>query len=96
MKFKTKKMMTYTFCISLVFIIIGFFLWTILITHQDAHLLTQEELYRVQQELALHYPLGRFLLYVGFLGFVISTSYFSYYRIIKLIDRLKIKRNKGQ
>lgn len=58
---------------SLGIIVIGYFLWTILIPIQDLDMMTDAELYRVQQEVALNYPLGRFMLYLGFFLFTIFT-----------------------
>lgn len=61
--------------LSIPMIIIGYFLWTILIPLQDINLMTQVELLSAQKELALNYPLGRFLLYLGFLGLISSSVY---------------------
>lgn len=92
MKLNLKKSVTYCFFISLVTIIVGFFLWTILIPHQDAQSQTQEELKRAQRMLALNYPLGRFLLYTGFFGLISSSAYFVINGLKFLLD--KIKRRK--
>lgn len=53
---------------SLGIIVVGYFLWTILIPIQDIDTMSNAELYRTQQELALNYPLGRFMLYAGFIS----------------------------
>lgn len=60
---------------SLGIIVIGYFLWTILIPIQDLDMMSDTELYRVQQEVALNYPLGRFMIYLGFttLGIFMSV-----------------------
>ena len=54
--------------ISIVLIIIGYFLWTILFPIQDLHTFTTTEHLTAQKQLALNYILGRFLLYIGFTG----------------------------
>lgn len=53
---------------SLGIIVVGYFLWTILIPIQDIDTMSNAELYRTQQELALNYLLGRFMLYAGFIS----------------------------
>ncbi|WP_227872528.1 hypothetical protein [Jeotgalibaca ciconiae] len=73
--------------LSVIAIVVGYFLWTILIPIQDFDTIGSEELLRVQKELALNYPLGRFLLYVGFFGFVSSTIYL-------IIVKIKVRINK--
>lgn len=57
------------FCISIAAIIVGYFLWTVLIPIQDFHLMEPKKILRAQKELAVYYSLGRFLLYVGSLAF---------------------------
>ena len=61
--------------IAIVSIILGCFLWTILILIQDFHTMTRIEVLEAQQEFALNYPLGRFLMYAGFIGLISSTVY---------------------
>ena len=61
--------------IAIVSIILGYFLWTILILIQDFHTMTRIEVLEAQQEFALNYPLGRFLMYAGFIGLISSTVY---------------------
>lgn len=61
--------------IAIVSIILGYFLWTILIPIQDFHTMTRIEVLEAQQEFALNYPLGRFLMYAGFIGLISSTVY---------------------
>lgn len=64
---KMKTCMLVCLCLSILTIIIGYILWAIMIPHQDAHLLTSEELHQVQRELAFNYPLGQRMLYIGFI-----------------------------
>ncbi|MDN6294477.1 MAG: hypothetical protein L0J41_07110 [Alkalibacterium sp.] len=61
--------------ISIVVIIIGYFLWTILFPIQDINTLTDAELLATQKQFALNYSLGRFLLYLGFTGVIGSSLY---------------------
>ena len=75
MKIDRKKLVLTCFILSVMTIIYGYFLWTILIPIQDFHLMGDEELLRAQKEYALNYPLGRFLLYAGSFGLVSSTLY---------------------
>lgn len=61
--------------ISIVVIIIGYFLWTILFPIQDITTLTDAELLATQKQLALNYSLGRFLIYLGVAGLIGSSLY---------------------
>jgi len=45
------------------------------------------ELLSAQKELALNYPLGRFLLYLGFIGFVPSLGYLVVGKIKDIINK---------
>ncbi len=67
--------------LSIIVIIVGYFLWTILIPMQDFHLMTDAEIRLAQQEFALNYPLGRFLLYTGFTTLILSSMYLIVYAI---------------
>ncbi|GEK90711.1 hypothetical protein [Alkalibacterium kapii] len=69
--------------ISIMVIIIGYFLWTILFPIQDINTLTDAELLTTQKQLALNYSLGRFLLYLGFAGFIGSSLYL----VVKTIQK---------
>lgn len=53
--------------------IVGYFLQTILIPIQDFHILSQEEVLQTQKDIAINYPLGRFLLYGGLLVFCVCS-----------------------
>lgn len=91
MKLDLKILMIYCFFISIMTIIVGFFLWTILIPIQDFHTMSHEEILWAQQELALNYPLGRFLLYAGFIGLISSSAYFIVKGIKTLVSKVKKK-----
>lgn len=73
MESKLNKILVFCFVISIAIVIIGYFLWTILIPIQDFSLMDKQEIVKIQKELALNYNLGRFLLYTGFLGVISST-----------------------
>ncbi len=75
MKINHKTVAKIILTLSIISIIIGYFLWTILIPIQDFHLMNDVEILQAQQELALNYPLGRFLLYTGFISFILSITY---------------------
>lgn len=51
--------------LSFCLMVIGFLLQTILIPIQDIDLISKSELLEIQKELALNYPLGTGLLYLG-------------------------------
>lgn len=61
--------------ISIISIIVGYFLWTILIPIQDFNAMSRLELIEAQQIYALNYPLGRFLMIAGFIGLLSSIVY---------------------
>lgn len=75
MKINKKKLTLSCLILSIMAIICGYFLWTILIPIQDFHLMGDEEMLRAQKELALNYPLGRFLMYAGSFGLLSSALY---------------------
>lgn len=77
--------------LSIISIVVGYFLWTILIPIQDFHLMNDTEILHAQQELALNYPLGRFLLYAGFTFFFLSFIYLVKDKVQKILTRLKKK-----
>ncbi|SEJ07920.1 hypothetical protein SAMN04488113_1733 [Alkalibacterium gilvum] len=70
---KYSKLAKIVLKISIVLIIIGYFLWTILFPIQDLHTFTTTEHLTAQKQLALNYTLGRFLLYIGFTGMISSS-----------------------
>lgn len=69
MKDKTTKWLVSVLIVSAVLMIVGFFLWTNLVSLQDINSYSPRELRDIQKELAINYPLGSFLLNLGFLGF---------------------------
>ncbi|WP_423188710.1 hypothetical protein ACO1PF_08945 [Alkalibacterium sp. f15] len=69
MKDKTNKWLVRGLIISAVVMIVGFFLYVNLVPLQDVGTYSPQELRAVHKELAINYPLGSFLLNLGFLGF---------------------------
>lgn len=69
MKDKIAKWLVMGAVISAVIMVVGFFLWTNLVPLQDMGSYSPRELREVQKELAINYPLGSFLLNLGFVGF---------------------------
>ena len=88
MKSKSNKIIFSFLIISLVIIIIGYFLWAILIPIQDFSPMDKQETIRMQKELSLNYDLGRFLLYTGFSG-LISSAILLISNKIKVIKKQK-------
>lgn len=73
MKINFDKWLIIGLITSILSIIIGYFLWDILIPIQDYNLSTDEQLRVAQKEAAINYPLGGFLLRLGFIGLAITT-----------------------
>ncbi|MFL2071689.1 hypothetical protein FEZ48_00530 [Marinilactibacillus psychrotolerans] len=73
MKINFDKWLIIGLITSILSIIIGYFLWDILIPIQDYNLSTDEQLRAAQKEAAINYPLGGFLLHLGFIGLAITT-----------------------
>lgn len=73
MKVNLDKLLSISLNVSILSIIIGYVLWDILIPIQDYNLSTEEQLLEAQKEAAINYPLGRFLLYIGFIGLAITA-----------------------
>jgi len=69
MKDRTTKWLVIGAVVSAVMMIIGYFLWTNLVPVQDVSSFSPQELREVQKEMAINYPLGSFLLNLGFVGF---------------------------
>ncbi|MER2064198.1 MAG: hypothetical protein ABS873_06065 [Alkalibacterium sp.] len=69
MKDRTTKWLVIGAVVSAVMMIAGYFLWTNLVPLQDASSYSPQELREIQKELAINYPLGSFLLNLGFVGF---------------------------
>jgi len=75
MKWNYSKIAKIVLGISIAIIIVGYFLWTIILPVPDFHILSDTEQLITQKELAFNYPLGRVLLYVGFTGLITSSVY---------------------
>jgi hypothetical protein len=73
-----KKFALGVFCFSLFITVVGFFLQKILITIKDFDTISQEELKNIQLDLAINYPLGTGMLYVGLPLLVCSSGYLVY------------------
>lgn len=93
MDINRKKTAKIILILSIVVIIVGYFLWTILIPIQDIEIMSDAELLRAQKELALNYPLGRLLLYLGFTGFILSLGYLVIGKIKDIISRSRRKKD---
>ena len=87
MKLNYTKIAKLIIPIAIVSIILGYFLWTILILIQDFHTMTRIEVLEAQQEFALNYPLGRFLMYAGFIGLISSTVYL-------IVNKIRTRKNR--
>lgn len=87
MKFNSNKIIVSCLILSTITIIIGYFLWAILIPIQDFNLIDSKELLRTQKELALNYTLGKNLLHIGFFGFISSL-------IFLVLNQIKTIKNK--
>ncbi|MGX7025786.1 hypothetical protein [Vagococcus hydrophili] len=74
-----KKMILWLFWLSLPIFIIGFFLQTILIPTQDFNALSESDLLKIQQDVAINYPLGIFMLYGGLIVFAITGIFLIFY-----------------
>jgi len=86
-KSNVNKIIVLCLILSILTIIIGYFLWAILIPIQDFDLIDNEKLLRTQKELALNYTLGKNLLHIGFFGFVSSI-------ICLVLNQIKTIKNK--
>lgn len=76
------------FLISIFLIVLGYFLWIILIPIQDIDLMSKAELLVLQKEVALNYELGRILMLLGTIGSLISFT---------LIAKIQFRKgNKGK
>lgn len=68
-----KKILGLLIFISIPVTLIGYFLQTILIPIADYDLLTDSDIFRIQQETSLNYPVGTFMLYLGSIMFIFSS-----------------------
>lgn len=84
---KTTKWLVIGIVVSAVIMIVGYFLWTNLVPLQDIESYSPQELRDVQMELAINYPLGSFLLNLGFLGFSSSLLGLVLKQIISFVKK---------
>ena len=88
MKSNVNKIILLCLVLFTLMIIIGYFLWAILIPIQDFDLIDSKQRLRTQKELALNYTLGKNLLHIGFFGFVSSI-------ICLVLNQIKTIKNKS-
>lgn len=85
---KKKRFPLIFLLISVFLIVLGYFLWTILIPIQDIDLMSKAELLTLQKEVALNYELGRIMMLIGMIGSLTS---------VVLIARIQFRKgNKGK
>lgn len=88
MNIKQAKTILYTiFFLSISILIIGYFLQTILIPIPDFNTLTNAEIKKIQMEMAINYPLGNILFYIGVISFILSG-------LLMIFVKLKKFKNK--
>jgi len=73
---KKRKYWLIVLLISILTVIVGYFLWGILIPIPDFGSLTQEEVLVLQKEVALNYELGRAMMWTGVCGICVSIFLF--------------------
>ena len=73
---KRRKTWLITLIISILMMIAGYFVWTILFPVQDLGMMSQEEIIALQKEVALNYELGRGLMWTGVCGIGVSIFLF--------------------
>lgn len=69
---KTAKIIMF---FSIVIVIIGYFLWTVMLPLPDYYSYSEAQQLVLQKRFAFNYPLGRSLLYIGFTGLITSSGY---------------------
>lgn len=74
MKDKLDKGLILGIVVSILSMIIGYFLWTNLVPIQDFDTLTALEAAQAQKELAINYPVGTFMMNSGFIVFSICLA----------------------
>lgn len=85
---KKKRFPLIFLLISVFLIVLGYFLWNILIPIQDIDLMSKAELLTLQKEMALNYELGRIMMLIGMIGSLTS---------VVLIARIQFRKgNKGK
>lgn len=60
------------FLICIQIMVVGYFLQTILFPLQDTEMYTAADWVALQKELAINYPLGKIMLWSGFIGAIVS------------------------
>lgn len=71
----------------MILLIIGYFLWTILIPIQDIDMMSREEIIKFQKEVAINYPLGQGLMFLGGIGILSSIPLYIYVIISYLYEK---------
>lgn len=84
---KVNKWLIAGVIISVIMMIVGYFLWTILIPIQDFDTLSSLEIRESQRELALNYPLGAFLMNLGFVAFSSTLLALIVRKVLNLIKK---------
>lgn len=79
---------------GIILLTVGYFLQTILLPIQDIDILSAEELLQLQKEVALNYPLGQGLMFLGGIGMMISIILYVYFVMLYLDNKIKSKRTK--
>lgn len=87
MQNKINKWLIIGVVLSLLMMIVGYFLWTILIPIQDFDTLSSLEVRESQRELAINYPLGAFLMNLGFVGFSSTLLALVVRKILTLLNK---------
>ncbi|MCC5894692.1 MAG: hypothetical protein JJU16_04455 [Alkalibacterium sp.] len=87
MKNKLNRWLVIGLIVSVVVMGIGYVLWANLSPVEDFSALTAVEIRNVQRESAINYPLGDFLLNLGFVGFSSTLLALVSRKIISLIKQ---------
>lgn len=69
---KGRKVSFIVLMISILIIIVGYFLWAILFPVQDLNMMSQEDIWALQKEVALNYELGKGMMWTGICGICVS------------------------
>ena len=85
------KIMNMSLVVGMLMIVVGYFLWTILIPIQDMEMIPFEELRELQKELAINYSLGRWMMVAGSVGVLTVVVFYISILIKYVIDYI----NKG-
>ena len=79
---------------SVILIVVGYFLFTMLIPLQDFGSYTTQELLELQKEVAINYSLGKTMMIAGGVGLVVNFFVYIYFTIKKLINLIKVKKKR--